>query len=202
MEKKLNDTLNQYKNPEDLVQELLDLDDISQARIWKAIRMYGFYSDSAEDLYQDAMVRILENRRKCPLDLDVSIFFIGVVRSITSEIYEKTKKSIKNEDILPLDITFWGNQHPQTPDTILMKRRNESEFLPDGFINNMISDVEDKNDDGVKQYVIYSLIYGLLHEDIVVLFNWSNKEAQAIQKRASRLKNKHIVRFKLNRNGD
>ena len=189
----------EHKEPEAVVQELLDLTDADQARMWRALRWYAHRLDvESEDLYQEAILRILGGSRNCPKDTDSLSFFIGVVRSITSEIYEKNKKVTDQQKYIPLDDTFWGNQQPKTPDKMLMMRRGESENLPDGLLEAMREEAEQDSDSEVEQYLIHSLVHGANHAEIVSMSNWSEAEAHAIQRRASRLKNRHVELFKAN----
>lgn len=196
------DTHSEYKDPEEVIRELLDLDDVAQARIWIALRWYAHRLDiEPEDLYQEAVFRILNGTRNCSVNTETFSFFNGVAKSITSEYYEKNKRENENKELILFDNTFWGNQKPLTPDKVLMIRRDELVNIPDGLINRMFDEAQQNSDSEVEQYLIHSLIHGLSHPEIVSKSNWNSTEAQTIQRRASRLKNRHIEQFKAKQKG-
>lgn len=202
-EQELPNTPLEHRDPEEVIEELLNLDDFGHSRMWGTLRWYANRLDcEPTDLYQDSILRILGGSRNCPKDTESLPFFLGVVKSITSEIYEKNKHREEQDKLVPLDETFWGNQNPLTPDKVLMMRRGESENLPDGFLESLILEARQNNDSEVEQYLIHSIAYGLKHEEIVQLSNWSPREAQTIQRRASRLSNRNIEQFKAKQKGE
>lgn len=187
----------QFKEPEKVVEELMALDDLAQARMRRALSWFANkLGNELDNLYQESILRILDGRRRCPIKMDALTFFIGVARSIANELYEQEKKRTDQEDLIALDGTFWGNQEPPTPETMLMIIRGESENLPEDFLKCMLDEANANNDSEVVQYLIHSLTHGLKHREIVEMSNWSPQEAQAIQRRASRLTDKHVEQSK------
>ena len=118
------------------------------------------------------MVRILAGQRQCSSQLDSLSFFMGVIKSITSERYEQVKKDTDLKSLISLDDTFWGNKSPSIPDKILMMQRGELENLPHSLFQGMIDEAKANIDTEVEQYLIHSLVHGLNHSEIISKSNW------------------------------
>ena len=118
-----------YFSREELEALILGLTDTDILRLRQTACTYtGSHDLEADDLVQEAIVRVLSGDRKsCPSNIPVIIFIIGIMKSIANGERNKNKVRVayaeKNEDA-----DFPGHQHPECP-LVEAERLNEIESI-------------------------------------------------------------------------
>ena len=100
-----------HLSPAEVAAAICELSEADQIRLWKVAHFFSMDRPiEAEDLLQDAFVRALEGRRKCPRNVDVVRFLAEAMRSIASDALKaQARRPVlcpvpeSGEDELPFD---------------------------------------------------------------------------------------------------
>ena len=75
-EQKLADTPSEYKDPEEVIQELLDLNLEDRLRFEKCCSALSYCGLDPDELENELVLRTLDGRRRCPAQVETAAYAI------------------------------------------------------------------------------------------------------------------------------
>lgn len=82
----------------DIAEAISELSLADKARLMKVANIYsGAARMLPDDLLQESFSKALEEKRKCPADLNVVVFLCGTIKSLASNEVERRKRRLKAE---------------------------------------------------------------------------------------------------------
>ena len=156
----------QTHTPDEMRQAIDRLLPADLLRMEKAARILAFKAKcDAGDLLSEAVARVLTGSRRCPRDVEIKTFLIGVMRSLSSAFWEQSKTSV---DVLELAAT--GTDDPVAVVVASTDRNAEEWCLAKDDTNRRITALEELFEgDDAAMMVLMGRLDGLTKEEIMTM---------------------------------
>lgn len=184
-----------YKEPEELYDEYVSLSPHDKKRLVLIARKYASIAKDMEpeDLLQESMVKIFEQKRSCRADLNVFTFLAGAMRSLASNRVEWRKR---REEAKLLEVRHANfdllTEHNSDPDQLNAEEEIIDEETEREFQDFLLSECKGCEK---TQLVLLGGFDGLRGEELCKAAEVSKQELATIHKRIGRM----MDRFKKER---
>lgn len=177
----------QTREPQELLDELATLSDVEKHKLRRIAHIYAAVAGDmdADDLLQEALMKICEDKRHCPVDVDVLVFMKGIIRSLANS---RTEWRKRREEAQALEVTSpdydlftaaTADPNAATPEEILSNAERDEAFQK--FLSEQCNGCEKM------ELVLLGMFEGMRGQALCDLANISKKELATILKRISRM---------------
>ena len=175
------------KEPEELLDELGALSDVDKHRLRMIARKYASVAGDMDedDLLQEVMMKIHEEKRRCPADVDTLTFVAGAIRSLASN---RTEWRKRREESRALEVTIekfdlfaaaTPDPNGKSPEEIMIDEERDEAFQ--AFLCEQCNGCEKT------EMVLLGSLDGIRGDDLCKLAGVTKKELATIRKRISRM---------------
>lgn len=175
------------REPQELLDALGALGDVDKHRIRMGARKYAAVAGDMDedDLLQETLMKIHEEKRCCPTDVDPLVFVAGVIRSLASSRTEwrKRREERRALEVTSPDYDLFATSTPdpnaKTPEEILVGEERDEAFQ--AFLSEQCNGCEKT------ELVLLGKFDGMRGKELCELAGVTEKELATILKRIARM---------------
>lgn len=177
----------QTREPQELLDEYAALSDIDKQRLRMIARKYAAAAGDMDedDLLQEVLMKIHEDKRHCPTDVDILVFLKNAIRSLANNRTEWRRRR-EEAQALEVNITDFdlftaatADKNAATPEDILIGAERDEAFQE--FLSEQCKGCEKT------ELVLLGSFDGMRGQALCELAGVSKKELATILKRISRM---------------